>query len=154
MCAARPEGSVDSNDSMALQYASYRNNRYGLAVAYPPKLFTRAEPVGEDEGRKFLSSENSAWFYASAGLNPADWTAKDIMQLSTVYYRQNGARLTYSRISDRWYVLSGTRDGSIFYEKGVLSRDGAISRTLLIEYPLACKPFFDAIVTRMSHSFQ
>jgi hypothetical protein len=54
------------------------------------------------------------------------------------------------------FIRCGSRGRPVgnFYEKGVVSSDGRLTSTLLIEYPRERKAFFDPIVTRMSRSFQ
>lgn len=152
----RPSDGLYALDPTALAFAQYRNERYGVAVEYPKAPFSREEPIGRDEGRLFVTADGSAWFSAAGESNDAaGFTARELLRLSTAHYRETGARVVYTRLADRWYVVSGTQSGRrIFYEKGVLSPDGRLAGTLLIEYPLERKSFFDPIVARMSHSFQ
>jgi hypothetical protein len=153
----RPDRGAYMRDPRALAYTSYRNEPYRLSVRYPEDLFTRGEAIGGDSGRMFITADGSARFYATGQRNEeAGFTANELLRLSTAHYRETaGARVTYRRLADHWYVVSGTQGGRwIFYEKGVISRDGRFAGTLLIEYPLERKAFFDPIVTRMSRSFQ
>jgi hypothetical protein len=61
--------------------------------------------------------------------------------------------VVYERTKERFLVLSGYRNGNIFYTKVVVSNDRRVACILDITYPRAMKEQFDRIVTRMSRSF-
>jgi hypothetical protein len=133
------------------RYQSFRDTRLGVDGEYPPSVFPNAQEYGD--GRKFTSPDGACRFHLTTGENQLSATAKDIEKLSEQYYRDKGISIAYGRAADRWYVVSGIDGSDIFYEKGVLSRDGKRIAVLLIQYPAASKAFFDPIVTRMSHAF-
>jgi hypothetical protein len=61
--------------------------------------------------------------------------------------------ITYQRTKGTFLVLSGYREGNIFYTKVAVSDDRSIACILDITYPQSLKRQFDRIVTRMSRSF-
>jgi serine/threonine-protein kinase len=132
-------------------YRSFRDTRLGVDGEYPPSVFPNSQEDGG--GRKFTSPDVACRFHVTTGENQLSAGAKDIERLSEQYYREKGISVAYGRAGDRWYVVSGTDGNDIFYEKGVLSRDGKRIAVLLIEYPAPLRSFFDPIVARMSHSF-
>jgi hypothetical protein len=132
-------------------YRSFRDTRLGFDGEYPPSVFPNSREDGD--GLKFASSDDACRFYVTTGENQLSITAKDFEGLSEQYYREKGISVTYHASADRWYVVSGVDRADIFYEKGVVSRDGKSIAVLLMQYPTSLKRFFDPIVKHMSHSF-
>jgi hypothetical protein len=132
-------------------YQSFRDARLGLQGEYPPGVFPNAHQ--DSDGWKFTSSDNACRFYVTRGDNQLSATAEDFEKLSELYYRDKGVSVTYHTGADRWYVVSGIDHDDMFYEKGVVSRDGKRIAVLLIQYPIALKSSFAPIVKQMSHAF-
>jgi hypothetical protein len=66
-----------------------------------------------------------------------------------------GASVTYKRVTHRFYVISGTREGKIFYDRCNFSPDpGGIIDCLSISYPEQEKTEWNPIVSRLSRSLR
>jgi hypothetical protein len=137
------------------RYVVYRNQRFGQTVEYPTDLFTESQDLEDGAGRKFVTADGAATLYASGARNDAGWNVRDLARLSESYFADKGAEVTFVRTGDNWYVLSATDDnGRVHYEKGLVTHQGRIVSTLLVEYPAAWKDYFQPILSRIVHSFQ
>ncbi len=137
------------------RYAVYRNPRFGQTVEYPTDLFTESQDLEDGAGRKFATADGAATLYASGARNDAGWSVRDLARLSERYFADRGAEVSFVRTGDVWYVLSATDDnGRVRYEKGLVTHRGRIVSTLLVEYPVAWKEYFQPILSRIVHSFQ
>src|SRR5262249_5884573 len=68
---------------------------------------------------------------------------------------QRAPFVTYRAHGDDWFVISGTQQSDrIFYERHLLSHDGAMTEGLVMTYPAALKQKYDPIVARMAKSFR
>jgi hypothetical protein len=66
----------------------------------------------------------------------------------------SGGVITYTRIKDNWFVVSGFMAGRIFYRRTVLTTGSKIIGSLWIEFPRNLRPCFEGAVTMMSLSFR
>ncbi|MER9999775.1 hypothetical protein NKJ90_13225 [Mesorhizobium sp. M0051] len=64
-----------------------------------------------------------------------------------------GYKVTYSKSGKDWAVLSGMKNGKIFYEPRLFGRDGII-RTVWIDYPPALKSKYDPLVGAIAGSLK
>jgi hypothetical protein len=66
----------------------------------------------------------------------------------------SGGEITYTRIRDNWFVVSGFMAGRIFYRRTLLTTGSEIIGSLWIEFPRDMRPCFEDAVTMMSLSFR
>jgi hypothetical protein len=66
----------------------------------------------------------------------------------------SGGAITYTRIKDNWFVVSGFMAGRIFYRRTLLTSGSGVIGTLWIEFPRDMRPCFEGAVTMMSLSFR
>jgi hypothetical protein len=66
----------------------------------------------------------------------------------------SGGVITYTRIKDNWFVVSGFMAGRIFYRRTLLTSGSKIIGSLWIEFPRDMRPCFEEAVTMMSLSFR
>jgi hypothetical protein len=64
------------------------------------------------------------------------------------------ASITYSRIKDNWFVLSGHTGDRIYYWRTVIDGAALARDTLYISIPVEQKTFYYDIIARMSRSFR
>jgi hypothetical protein len=64
---------------------------------------------------------------------------------------QNGEQITYLRREPTWVVVSGYRDGRIFYRKSNLACGGTRWNQVELVYPKERKRSLDGAVTRIAH---
>jgi len=132
-----------------LGWDDYYDSAYGCRLDYPGALFSE-DPPEPGKPQRFSASDD-IYFRVLGVENISSWTLEDIKEK---YLNANmPGDVTYQRTKDEFLVLSGYRDGNIFYTKVAVSDDRRIACILDITYPRALKQRFDGIVTRMSRSF-
>lgn len=130
LLAAAPSSAKDT---------TYRNARFGTVATFPAEAFPEAlpEPTNGD-GRAWRSPEGAELFiYARAndgGETPA----------SVVRDRAEDDKVTYRKAGQNWVVVSGYRDGLIFYERYIFRGD--MIHSVAIRYPPNLRRTYDKLV--------
>ncbi|HEX5998581.1 MAG TPA: hypothetical protein VFZ16_04155 [Hyphomicrobiaceae bacterium] len=132
--------------------ATYRNPRYGFSLTYPTARFRPQEPLSE-EGRVWISHDGNARLLAGA-LDNAD--RMSLREYRELVLRQSypGAELDYAPVRGNWFVLSGTRAGTMFYERVTFSCDGRRINSWAMLYPVEERAIYDRIVERVARSYR
>lgn len=129
-------------------WRTYVNGRYGMSLAYPPDLFTPADPPANGDGRRFLSPE--------AGLETFGWRNAQGETPAALKARLVGSagyeRVTYAPVGADWVALSGYRGGRIFYEKYLFRGDTV--QAFGMEYPAPLRDRYDPVLERIEDSFR
>jgi hypothetical protein len=129
------------------QWATYTNVRYAFTIDYPRDVFTGFTEADNSDGATFKTDapgiELRAYgFYNIDNKSPRAYVAE--------YYA--GKTLTYSSVKRDSYVVSGTREGTIFYDRCNFTGDRVLCVALV--YPAAQKDKWDKVVTRVSGSLR
>jgi hypothetical protein len=133
----------------------YQNDRYGTTIEFPP-AFKPLPPPDNDDGRKFESADGGS-FAVFASFNVDDY---DLAQYrdSILKNLDAGSVVTYQAQGrtngDDWFVISGTKGDTIFYQKHRLSYRGEMTEGFVITYPARLKEAYDPIVAQMANSFR
>lgn len=133
----------------ALEYTRYENPQYRYSLAYPDSLYRPVQPIGEGRGMEFSTSDSTSRILVYAD---EESSQDDLEEQYQNALQQPDGRVTYRARESTWYIISGTANGQVFYEKSVLS--GGMLRTLHIEYPASRRGYFDAVTAVMSASFE
>lgn len=133
----------------ALDYVRYDNSQYRYSLAYPDSLFGPVQPIGEGRGMEFATSDSTARILVYAD---EESSQDDLEEQYQNALQQPDGRVTYRARESSWYIISGTMDQRVFYEKSILS--GGMLRTLRVEYPESRRDYFDAVTAVMSTSFK
>ena len=126
----------------------YVNARFGYHACYPPALLKPAAESPNGDGRRFTGAEGavlSVWGSNALGDTVASSAASDRERLG------KGGEVTYSVVRPSWYVLSGQKNGRIFYLKSVFARN--TFSTMELRYPASAKGTWTAVTTRLSRCF-
>jgi hypothetical protein len=134
-----------------LTWRVYDDAEHGCELEYPATIFA-ADAVRSDQPRRFSSSDENVYFRILGTVNSAGWTPAEIKR--KYLGSSMPGKVVYERTKDEFLVLSGYRNGNIFYTKVVVSDDRRVACILDLTYPRAMKRRFDGIVTRMSRSFE
>lgn len=134
------------------QYATYHNERFGYRVLYPSRLVSPLPEAGNGDGRKFKSRDGKITLSVWGENNAFDRTWRQQMAAARRDWVTDKGRISYTRFTPDFYVLSGTTGSQIFYEKTVPQGDGFA--TMLWQFPRSQRPRMDAIVTRTSRAFK
>ena len=134
------------------EVATYVNVRYGFTLSYPTARFRPQEPLSE-EGRVWTSPDGSAKLLAGAlpndeGLTPSQY--RDFL-LKESY---SGSEVDYAPMRDTWFVLSGTRDGTMFYERVTFTCGGRRINSWAMLYPAGERQVYDRIVEKVARTYR
>lgn len=133
-------------------WKTYRDSVEGCRLDYPAALFS-AEPF--DIGRnvqRFAGDDAHTYFRIMGVDNKDDLSPAEVK--SKYLASDIPGDITYERTKDAFLVLSGHRGNSIYYTRISASADRRRLCIFEITYPSGSKRRFDAIVTRMSRSFE
>jgi hypothetical protein len=135
------------------RWATYTNSRFGTTADYPANLFTVLDPEPENgDGQGFRTPDDRAQLSIYGAWNVQGDTPQSYV---ANYVDLAGASVTYKRVTDRFYVISGTRKGKIFYDRCNFSANPTgIIDCLTISYPEQAKSVWDPIVSRLSSSLR
>jgi hypothetical protein len=136
------------------KYSTYTNPRFAYSIEYPADLLTPSKIKDESNSGETFYSKNKeiemrVWgeYYAS-DQTWEEWYKSDLDQIGTAS--------TYTVLKDGWYVISGLKNGKIFYKKTLRRKLKEIDvlYTVTIEYPTTERAKFDAAVARIAKSFK
>lgn len=126
-------------------YRAYSNARYGFSIAYPVGILVPQGESDNGDGQKFVSKDGSANLLAF-GSNRLDRSLQDEFQTAL-----ENRSVTYKVLKRDMFVVSGTANGKIFYQKTLLR--GNSFKTFIIEYDEHERAEFDPITSRIARSF-
>lgn len=132
--------------------ATYRNTRYGFTLSYPHSQFQPQEPLVE-EGRVWVSRDGNARILAGA-LPNADGMSLQEYREYVLKESYSGANVDYAPLRDNWFVLSGVRDGVMFYERVTFTCGGRLINSWAMLYPAADRRVYDRIVEQVARSYR
>ena len=118
---------------------TYQNERFGTSATFPAEAFPdELEAPAEGDGLGWSSPQGANIFIYGrenvAGESPQ----------SIIASRDAVDGVTYSKFGERWAVVSGFRDGQIFYERYIFRGD--LIHSVSIRYPEALRSTYDPIV--------
>jgi hypothetical protein len=131
-------------------YRTYHNDRFGV-TADVPRDWRAGRPPDNNDGLRFTSPDGTATITVSGGYRMADTVAE---ALTSEQAADEGETVTYQTRGPRMAVISGMRGQTVFYRKVVLSCKDQVMNRVSIEYPVARKQQFDALVTHAAASLQ
>lgn len=125
----------------------------GIAVDYPVDIFTvEAGPAPRGTGRRLQTEDGRAEFMLYASPNEDHDSPRRYVRK---YLAVPKANLDYTRITDRFFVVSGIESGRVFYSRcNYPHRASGPMHCIYLLYPQAETRAWDAIVTRISRSLR
>ncbi len=145
---AAPHGHAGQAQGRCVTYA---NPRFGTITDYPADLFTVQSPPPENgDGATFRTADDRAQLAIYGAYNvdndtPANYVAKNEVL--------SGA--TYKRVASDFYVVSGTSNADIYYERcNFRPRNDDVLNCIHVVYPAGEKALFDPIATRICKSLR
>jgi hypothetical protein len=133
--------------------ATYRNERHGFSLSYPAGTFAAQPQPAADEGRVFVSRDGNARLLAGALPNADGVNLREYRSL-VLQQSYRGADIDYAPVGATWFVLSGTRDGVIFYERVTFTCGGRLINSWAMLYPAAERRLYDRIVEQVARSYR
>jgi hypothetical protein len=143
---------VPSAQARNLNWAEHRINRFGLQLVYPANVFKPQRKTDRGDGELFLSADGKAKLLIGALENSQNHSPASYQKFIA---RQSypGFDLDYSPVGNTWSVLSGERDGTMFYDKVIFTCHGRRIGRFALVYPVAERSFYDPIIERIEDSF-
>jgi hypothetical protein len=148
VAAVRPSAQALGQEEIA----TYFNQLYGFTLNYPTAHFKPKEPLS-DKGRVWVSHDGNAQLLAGALPNPDGMTLEDYRKF-VIEQSYPGASIDYAPVRDSWFVLSGTRDGTIFYERVTFTCGGRLINSWAMLYPATERNIYDRIVERVAKTYR
>ncbi|MGX5803614.1 hypothetical protein ACWGS9_20545 [Bradyrhizobium sp. Arg314] len=131
---------------------TYVNARFGQSCTFPDEIFNNPMPEPENgDGQQWLSADGASLI--CSGINNIDNDTPQGFVDGEKVSTEPGYKVTYSKTGRNWAVLSGTKDGKIFYERRLFGKDDVI-RTVWIEYPAALKAKYNPLVGAITESLR
>lgn len=132
-----------------LGWKRYSVQQTGTEVDFPAGLFpVDIGPPERGVGRVFESQDGRAKFSAYTLENEADDTPRSYLQK---HLKVGPAAIDYRRVTGRFFVVSGVRDGEIYYSR--CNFRGRM-HCIFMSYPERELRAWDRIVTRVSLSLR
>jgi hypothetical protein len=125
----------------------------GTAVDYPSNIFSvEAGPSPRGTGRRLQTDDGRAEFMLYVSPNDDHDSPRSYVRK---YLAVPQAKLDYARITERFFVVSGTQEGRVFYSRCNYPRGSSgPMHCIYLLYPEAETRAWDAIVTRISRSLR
>lgn len=134
------------------EIATYTNKRFGFRLSYPTVRFKPQEPLSE-EGRLWVSHDGGARLLAGALPNAEAMVLKDYRDF-VLRESYAGAEIDYAPMRDTWFVLSGTREGTIFYERVTFTCGGKRINSWAMLYPASEREVYNRVVEQVARSYR
>lgn len=139
--------------SAAAQVATYRNARHGFSLSFPAGAFAPDAQSASDDGRAFVSADGRARLLAGALPNADGISLRDYRAL-LLQRSYPGAEVDYAPVRGTWFVLSGTMDGTMFYERVTFTCGGRLINSWAMLYPAAARDVWDPVVEQVARSYR
>ena len=138
-------------DSGQEQWSVYRSPSSGTTVDYPTGIFAIKEGEPEKgDGQRFRTSDGRAALVVYGLPNEQQDTPQAYLDRRLLVDKSS---LDYSRVTNRFFAISGFRNDSVFYSRCNFStRPDARIHCIYLEYPVRETKSWDAVVTRISRS--
>ena len=131
-------------------YKTYVNARFDYSISYPANLLIPQGEADNADGQRFLSKDGKAELRVWGSYNVSNEKLKDAFERESS--NSEGRTVSYKLLNGNWFVVSGTEDGRIFYQKMMLKGD--VFKAFRIQYAESQKARFDQVVKRIEKSFK
>ena len=141
----------------AADWQKYSNDRFGVSIEVPEVFKQLGDAPDNNDGLTFASADGKSTWRVWGNNIVAD-SFKDELQANFESDETDGWAVSYGAGNKQktmtWAVYSGTKGDMIMYEKSIASCEGTQSLHFRIEYPIAQKLAYDAVVTHISKSLK
>ncbi len=132
-------------------WSTYVSPEAGTAVEYPANVFSvKDEASGRESEALFRTQDGRAKLSVYSLPNDERESPRSYIQR---HLRIDPSRLTYKRITDKFFAISGTRNDLTFYSRcNFVPKPNGTMHCVYLEYPEREERAWDGIVTRISRS--
>lgn len=129
------------------------SDEFGTRVDIPENIFSvDAGPPVRGRGLHLRSPDERARLMIYVEDNGARHSPASFVQANL---RESREALDYDRVTNRFFAISGVKDGEIFYSRCNFPQGGAGPlHCIYVAYPKAEERLWDGIVTRISRSLR
>lgn len=131
-----------------IEYKRYWNSRFGYEIDYPTSFLIAMQEADNGDGRHFVSSDEnirlSCWGSLELDRSMDDEYARVLQEM--------GSGCTYKARKANWFVVSGIKDGNVWYKRTVDLGEEFIS--FEFSYPRELLEYMNPVVTHISKSFK
>jgi hypothetical protein len=138
--------------ALAESWLAYVNPRFGSVIEYPER-FRALRPPDNGDGQAFEAADG-ARLTISGSHNINDDTPASYEKFLRESDDGAYADVVYRTSGTDWLVLSGRRNGEIYYERILFDQAGETIHHLSIVYPAVLRNAYDPIVQRLSRSLR
>lgn len=134
------------------EWTTVKNERHGFAIAYPAAVFEQKGAAKSEDGRVFVSKDGKAKFLVGAFDNSEANSLEEYRQF-LLNEQYAGADVDYAPVRQRWFVLSGTKNGEIFYQRVSFTCGGKLINSWAMLYPEAERKLYDRVVEAVAKTY-
>jgi hypothetical protein len=147
---ALPAAQSAAQDSGGI--ATYRNERHGFSLSYPAAQFI-ALPSATEDGRQFVSKDGSARLLAGTLPN---FDNKNLRDYRTFVLNESypNAKVDYAPVRDTWFVVSGIRNGMVFYQRVNFTCGNRNINSWAVVFPEAQKAVYEPIIDQIHRDYR
>ncbi len=127
----------------------YVNPRFGVAVDYPALFGKRDPPPENGDGQMFRTVGGDATLRVFGGYNVDGQSASQLMAID----RTAGTTYSYTKATNTWFVLLGTKGSMITYMRCDLGSSGVVG-CFELDYPASASGQWSPVVNRISRSLR
>lgn len=131
-------------------WVTYVNARSGASLTYPADLFEPLPPSEGGESRRFISRDGEAELEFIVLPRAPGQTPGSLQQ--SLMGQAGYGEVTYSPRGRSWFVLSGYREGRVFYDKYVFTSDNV--QAFALAYPTSHRHVYDSVVEAIEDNFR
>jgi hypothetical protein len=133
-------------------WVELRDRDFGFTYQVPANTFV---PAGEDKPSTYgFKSRNGDAKLMFSAWNNKEGRSPDGFKRWLLTNAEGYDELTYRPRGRSWFVLSGYRGDSIYYEKVMFSCGGQVVNVFAISYPVKRRDRYDQIVERIEDHFR
>jgi hypothetical protein len=130
----------------------YRSERFGYSLLYPADLLSPREESQNGQGMEFRSEDGKTKLKVLVVYNEDRVTPEQYRAAIIKEFPQYGA-IEYGPMGQSWFVLSGVRGTSVYYQKIMFACGGRMINAFALTYPEEQKRGYDAVVTGIEKNF-
>ncbi len=133
-------------------WATVESERFGYSMAYPGSVFLPEPEYSSEEVRVFFSRDKHAKLLVGAFPNTEDTSLADYRAF-LLENNYAGGELDYAPVRGTWFVVSGARDGTMFYERVSFTCGGRLINSWAMLYPVAERDVYDRVVEAVARAY-
>lgn len=135
-------------------WSNYKNERFGFRLRYPSSVFKEQPPSERGDGQTFVTDDGRAKIVAYGTINDEGFSPAEYRKTILQEFGGGYDRMDYFPRGKTWFVLSGFRGESIYYQKVMFSCGNRVINVLSVTFPTAEKQYFENLVEKIEDNFK